>query len=107
MFSADYAKALSQKAIDNLSELWYDRYMNVAYKTIKEATDNGNYRCWFNLKLNSYYHKDKQKAALDRLVKELQDFGYKVSTTENERHILVGRVLNYDVWVNWEEDEDV
>ena len=107
MFNANYARTLSQKAIDNLNELWYDRYMNTAYKTIKEATDNGNYRCLFNLKLNSYYHQDKQKAALDRLVKELQDFGYTVSTIENEKHELLGRVLNYDVFVDWEEKEDV
>ena len=107
MITADCARNLTDEAIDAIPKKWYHAYMNTIYGKIKEAIENCNYSCRANLKLGSYYYKDQQQIALDNVVKELQRLGFKVHTERNERHMLLGRVLNYDVYVDWEGDKDV
>lgn len=106
MISADCARDLTNKAIEAIPEKWYNTYMNTIYSKIKEAIENCNYSCRANLKLGSYYYKDQQQMALDNVVKELQRLGFKVRTERNERHILLGRVLNYDVYVDWADEAE-
>ena len=106
MFSADYARDLTNEAIKTIPEKWYNAYMNTIYGKIKEAIENCNYSCRANLKLGSYYYKDQQQIALDNVVKELQRLGFEVHTERNERHMLLGRVLNYDVYIDWEHEAE-
>ena len=107
MISADRARNLTNEAIEAIPKKWYNNYMNTIYSKIKEAIENCNYSCRANLKLGSYYYKDQQQMALDNVVKDLQTLGFEVHTERNEKHMLLGRVLNYDVYVDWEEKEDV
>lgn len=106
MISADFARDLTNRAIEAIPKKWYISYMSTIYSKIKEAIENCNYSCRANLKLGSYYFKDQQQMALDNVVKELQRLGFKVYAERNERHALLGRVLNYDVYVDWEEKEE-
>ena len=107
MISADRARDLTNEAIKAIPNKWYNSYMNTIYSKIKEAIENCNYSCRANLKLGSYYYKDQQQMALDNVVKDLQTLGFEVHTERNEKHMLLGRVLNYDVYVDWEEHENV
>ena len=107
MISADCARNLTNEAIEAIPKKWYNAYMNTIYGKIKEAIENCNYSCRANVKLGSYYYKDQQQMAFDNVIKDLQTLGFKVHTERNEKHMLLGRVLNYDVYVDWEEKKDV